>query len=132
MASKIEHREDNEQEALISWAHVANVNGVKPSDHLIAIPNARKTTLFAGGKLKKQGVKAGVSDLQLCYPMPLYHGLWIELKAPKTKTKPAGKASVEQLAWLESRKALGYATALCFGWEPAMKVIIAYLKGEQI
>jgi hypothetical protein len=126
------HREDNEQAALIEWAKVANVNGIKPFDHLFAIPNGGKRNKNEAARMKGQGVKAGVSDLFLRYPSGGHHGLFIELKAPKTRTQPAGKITAQQQQWLDSSRALGYGAVLCEGWQPAMKTIIAYLRGEPV
>lgn len=124
------HREDDEQAMLFDWARLATVAGVKIGDHLIAIPNGGKRNVREAARLKRQGVKAGVSDIQLCYPTTRFHGLWIELKAPKTKNKAAGKPTKLQTEWLESRKALGYAAELCDGWQSAMRTITAYIQGE--
>lgn len=66
---------------LIHWAKTQPIL----SDYLIHIPNGGYHHPREAKKLKKMGVKAGVSDLLLAYPNDYYHGLWIELKSPKGK-----------------------------------------------
>lgn len=53
--------------------------------------------------------------------------LWIELKAPATKTTKAGKPTPLQVEWLERMSQVGYAARLCFGWIAAKETIQEYL-----
>ena len=55
---------------------------------LIAIPNGGKRNPREAGRLKAQGVKAGVSDLLLPFSSQGAHGLWIEMKAGRNKLTP--------------------------------------------
>lgn len=52
---------------------------------LFAIPNGGSRDIREAVRLKRQGVKAGVSDMFLPIPNSMYHGLFIELKVGKTK-----------------------------------------------
>jgi hypothetical protein len=69
---------------LMSWAKTQPIL----DEYLIHIPNGGYRHPLEALKLKKMGVKAGVSDLFLAYPNPNYHGLWIELKSEKGKISP--------------------------------------------
>jgi len=81
----MKHLEDTEAEALWQWAQTQPI----PRDYLLHIPNGGKRNVREAARLKKQGVRAGVSDYLLAYPCGGYHGLWIELKAGRGKpTKP--------------------------------------------
>ena len=121
------HREDDEQKNLMQWARVARFRGILVADYLIAIPNGGKRNVKEAGRLKAQGVKAGVSDLFLALPANGFCGLWVELKAPRTATSKAGKPSQAQLDWLDRMAQVGYAAQLCYGWEAAKQTIQEYL-----
>lgn len=128
MGWRMKHREDMEQCALMQWARITRHNGGMIADWLIAIPNGGKRNASEAARMKKQGVKAGVSDLFLALPSKQFHGLWIEMKAPKTNASPAGKPTQVQLDWLDRMAAAGYAAQLCFGWQAAKDAITEYLQ----
>lgn len=116
------HIEDDEQMALIRWARLDNW---PVRDYLVAIPNGGYRNAREGGRLKAMGVKPGVSDLFLAYPVLRSHGLWIELKAPKpNKTK----TTKEQIDWIERMTKLNYEACICHGWVAAAKAICAYVE----
>ena len=50
-----------------------------------AIPNGGHRHKATAGKLKAEGVKAGVSDIFVPIPVKGYHGLYLEMKAGKNK-----------------------------------------------
>ena len=76
------------------------------------------------GRLRAEGVKAGVPDLCLPVARGQYHGLYIELKRQR-----GGRTSDHQSEWLDALSAQGYKAALCYGWEQAAGTIIEYLTG---
>src|SRR2546421_316035 len=108
MIRRVEPTEHQIQCAIVEWANkVPLLMNWTIGDFLIAIPNGGKRTQIKnkngkyfsleGLRLKKEGVKAGVSDLFLTYsfvrpseyndfPVETY-GLWIEIK------KKGGKMS---------------------------------------
>ncbi len=90
------------------------------SEYLIHIPNGGYRYPKEAIKLKKMGVKAGVSDLFLAYPNAHYHGLWIELKSEK------GKLSPEQKAWLILMETVGYAVAVSYSLENTYDILQSY------
>lgn len=77
---------------------------------------------FQGKLLKRMGVKRGVADFFLAFPLNGKAGLWIELKVGNNK------ASKEQQAFLARKAARGYEVALVYGTEAAREVIKTYLK----
>ena len=113
--------EANEQETLFGWAAMQSHKypGLRLMFH---IPNGGSRNKLEAYNLKKQGVKAGVPDICLPVPSGAYHGLYIELKYGKNKTSP------EQRAWLAALSAVGYKTAVCYGWSEAAETILKYLK----
>ena len=124
------HREDAEQKALIQWADVtpmpaglALYQGAKIGDYLFAVPNGGGRRRTEAARLVGLGVRAGVSDLFFSFPspvVPVKHGLYIEMKAPK----PYGKrASKKQLAFIERMQGAGYGAVVCYGWDAAIQAI---------
>ena len=91
-------------------------------EYLIHIPNGGYRHPLEAIKLKKMGVKPGVSDLFLAYPNRIYHGLWIELKSEK------GKVSAEQKHWLKLMAEVGYATAISYRIENPYDILQDYFE----
>ncbi len=129
------HREDDEQKALIQWADVCPMpagmslhRGAKIGDYLFAIPNGGYRRPREASRLVGLGVRAGVSDLFFAFPspdVPIKHGLFIEMKAPK----PYGRApSKKQDQFAFKMREAGYKTALCYGWDGARLAIMDYLR----
>lgn len=112
-------RETDEQQALIRWASYHPVC----SKHLIAIPNGGFRNLVEAVKLKREGVKKGVSDLFLAYPSLGYHGLWVEMKK-------VGKhvVSPEQQDWIDLMRSVRYKAEIAVGCEEAIRIIKEYLE----
>ena len=99
--------------------------------------NERKSSIQAGVRLKKKGVKSGVPDVMVLEPKKGFNGLAIELKTersngfkkngqPKATTK--GKISESQEHWLKSLKDKGWITGVCYSVDEAIKQIDFYLK----
>lgn len=78
-------------------------------DRTFAIPNGGGRSKREAGRLKAEGVRAGVSDIFCALPSAGQHGLWIEMKSL------TGCASREQAEWLSVGARLGYAGAVCRG-----------------
>lgn len=111
--------ESQEQRALFEWAAYHPIC----SKYLIHIPNGEKRDIGTAIKLKKMGVKKGVSDLFLAYPFCLWHGLWIELKRKNASRVIFGA----QNDWLHEMNNLGYVAVFAYGWEHAKNIILHYL-----
>lgn len=118
----MKHEEDDEQRALIEWAELASIGGIRVSEYLFAIPNGGKRNPKEAARMKGLGVKAGVSDLFLPVARGGYHGLWIEMKAKK------GKTSEAQADWINRMREQGYMAGVCHGWIPAKNTIKDYLE----
>jgi hypothetical protein len=111
--------EDAEQIAVMDWIRLMNLDNI-----VMHIANQRATSPMQGAKLKRMGVKSGVSDLFIVRSSGHWKGLWLELKS---KT---GKVSPKQLQFLADMKAEGYDTAICFGADNAIDYIKKYLSGS--
>lgn len=75
---------------------------------IFAIPNGGQRTKAQGGRLKAEGVRAGVPDLFLPVARRGYHGMFIELKVNKNKT------TAEQDRWGLRLESEGYCIALIY------------------
>lgn len=114
--------EHDEQVALIEWAGMQRINGRPIVDFLAAIPNGGKRNSFEAYRLKRAGVKAGVSDLILAYPVAHYHGMWIEMKA-----RDNGRLTPEQRDWIDLMQSVGYHAGCYRGFDEARVAIERYL-----
>ena len=98
---------------------------------LFAVPNGGARSKATAGKLKAEGVVAGVADLILLVPQWFttwrgqegckYAGLCIEMKTDK------GRQSPEQKQWQEMVEAHGYKYAVCHSLDEFMNTINKYL-----
>ena len=119
------HHEDAEQAAVFDWArHIPALR------YLHAIPNGGNRDPREAARLKRQGVKPGISDIFLPVPKGKYHGLYIEMK----RAKKNGRAypSQDQKDFMAYAREQGYAVALCYGADDAINVIRSYLAGLDI
>lgn len=91
------------------------------ADRTFAIPNGGGRSKGEAGRLKAEGVKAGVSDLFVAWPAGDRHGLWIEMKSM------TGYPSREQKTWINESMDLGYHAAVCRGAGAAVTVWREYV-----
>lgn len=117
--------EAQEQMTLFSWAQLQS--GKYPELNLLFhVPNGGSRNKAEAGRLRAEGVKAGVPDLCLPVPRGKCHGLFIELKRQR-----GGRIAPEQTSWLEELMKQGYSVAICKGWKSAADVILNYLEGNE-
>lgn len=92
---------------------------------IFAIPNGGKRGKGQGGKLKAEGVRAGVPDLFWPIERRGYCGMFIELKAGDNKPSPL------QTLWIDRLNAQGYYVSVIWDKvESAIKIMEWYLKGK--
>ena len=114
-------KEHTEQAAFIAWA--AYQTGTYPElARIFAIPNGGHRHKAVAGRMKAEGVRAGVPDLFLPVARGGYHGLWMELKI-----KP-NKVSEAQADWLEWLEGQGYAVSVCYGFDELVSTVEWYLE----
>lgn len=113
--------EAQHQEALFQWWSMVHRRYGLPECALIHVPNEGKRSVAAAVRLKRQGMRKGVSDILLCAHAGKWHGLWIELK------RMGGRPTDEQLDFIEAMRECDYDGAVCYGWEEARDVIMDYL-----
>ena len=122
MSVEMNHKESDEQQALFQWSKLSQSKYPELS-LLHSIPNGGKRNIREASRLKKEGAKAGVSDIFLPVASQGFHGLYIELKVK------GGKLSENQKWWITKTIEQGYLSVVCFGWVEAKEVIEGYLEG---
>ena len=114
--------EHQEQCAVVQWLEWNNID-------FFAVPNAnamssenRTKAIRIAVKQKKEGVKAGVSDLVI---LGYKRVLFVEMK------RVSGSAiQPEQIEWRDTCLGLGHEAVICKGAAQAVSVIKEWLKGE--
>ena len=121
--------EHNIQCACVRWF---NLQWPEYRGLLFAVPNGGARSKATAGKLKAEGIVAGVADLILLVPQWFttwrgqegckYAGLCIEMKTDK------GRQSPEQKQWQEMVEAHGYRYRVCRSLDEFMSVVNEYLQ----
>lgn len=120
--------EPNKQPAVpeLKWLHHIPNGGSRGNDI--------RSQQIRGAQLKAQGVRSGVSDVSLPVRRGPCCGLYIEMKKPTEKPKREGSrggVSDEQKEFGEFVQSQGYGFIICYSWEEARDVIIAYLSQDK-
>ena len=113
--------EAQEQAAVVEWWRFACKKYGVPEVSLMHIANEGTGSVARGRLQKRQGVRAGVSDLFLSVARGEFCGLWIEMK------RIGGRVRPEQLEFLEKMRELRYDGVVCHGAEAAIEKIDAYM-----
>lgn len=119
--------EDSEQMAIMTWARWQSWGDGKLADYLHHSPNGGKRHIKTAQKFKAMGTQAGFPDLFLFIPHGGYHGLFIELKRPKSQGKAQGRLSDSQKAMMAKLGDQGYRAVVCYGYDEAIQTIRDYL-----
>lgn len=89
-----------------------------------AIPNGGFRDRATAGKLKAEGVKSGVADVQCAMPSQIAHGLFVEMKR-----KTEGYLRPAQREFIDESIRLGYVAVCCRGADEAFTAWKAYVEG---
>jgi hypothetical protein len=116
--------EHQEQVALFTWAW-HNRQKYPLLRLLFAVPNGGHRNIVVAKRMRDEGQKAGVPDILLPVMRNGFGGCFIELKRKGNYPSPIQKA------WMSELTEQGYAVHLCYGWEAARDVLVAYLEGEK-
>ena len=111
--------ESEHQIAFFNWTRV--MGGRHPRlDTVFAVPNGGYRSKATGGRMKSEGLKAGVWDIFVPVQMGQHCGMWIEMKAGKNKLTPG------QIAF---RETVGdaYMWTVAYSWEEAVEATCQYL-----
>lgn len=100
--------EHEEQRNFVQW-----FRRTYPAVWIFAIPNGDARSRSAAGRLKAEGVSAGVPDLYI----PAWR-LWIEMKRIR-----GGSVSPDQKRWHDYLRGLGDEVVVAKGCEAAMEAV---------
>lgn len=109
------------------WAYAHKAAGVDIR-LLHAIPNGGHRHAAVAGKMKAEGVRAGVADYFLAVPRGDFHGLYLELKSGGPGI-PRGKLSPEQKEFARLVSVQGYDFRVAHGTDEAVLAVQTYLGG---
>jgi hypothetical protein len=87
---------------------------------IFAVPNGGYRSKATAGRMKSEGLKAGVWDIFIPVQMGQHCGMWIEMKAGKNSLTPG------QFAF---RNTVGdaYKWKVCYSWHDAVEATCDYL-----
>lgn len=117
--------EHNEQVVLFNRINALAANQPKyalAAARTYAVPNGGPSK-GANGRRKAEGVKKGVSDVFVSFPIHGRHGCYIEMKAQ------GGRVSDEQKLWIKQSIALGYVAVVCWDADEAFATWKQYVDG---
>jgi len=120
------------------WASTGNVfktsidAPIYALEWIHAIHNQGHGDQVRGGRAVAEGVRKGVADVFLPYPVmvpAMRAGLYIEMKKPTEKPKKSGKGGMKpkQIAFREYSLRVGYEHSVCYGWKEAVDALKTYL-----
>jgi len=116
MAFKLKHSvkfETDEQADFVGWFRFNF-----PDVRIFAIPNGGWRHPSSIGRLKKEGVVAGVPDLFI----PAWK-IWVEIKRVS-----GGKLSAVQSDWKQYLESVGYVVVVARGCEEAKKMVLMLIE----
>lgn len=94
---------------------------------MFAVPNGGLRNKVQASRLKAEGVRPGVPDVFLPYPVGNHHGLYIEFKKPGTEGRKAGGLSEEQIVYRDYLVSVGYSHKIAYNWLQAAELTVEYL-----
>jgi len=94
---------------------------------LHAIPNGGERNKIQAGKLKAEGVRAGVADTFLPFPHAGFSGLYLEFKKPGFETRKNGGLSEKQIRFKDFVEKVGFRYKIAYNYLQAIEITIEYL-----
>lgn len=121
--------ESAEQCAFFHWAAINSQTDPRLR-LLFAVPNGGLRKKSTAERLKREGAKSGVPDIFFPVAIEPYHGLFIEMKLEKYRTRKNGGCSDNQLKWISNLRDQNYFCQICYSWLDAAELICKYLKAD--
>ena len=121
--------EHDEQCAVVRWfklqypKHAECIISSANGSHLAGSPMQRARKM---NRMKKEGLKVGVSDLFIAVPHEGYHGMWLEMK---DAGKTFSSLSLDQVAHIDLMNDMGYMATWAAGFDDARRSIERYMEG---
>lgn len=126
--------EDGHQMAVFAWA-ASMCRHYPQLKWLHAIPNGGSRNIAEATKMVAAGLRKGVLDIFLPWPISdgflrWKHGLYIEMKTEKRRKEKNGGLTEEQIEFINYAESAGYCCKVCYNWIEARDVILNYLEGK--
>jgi hypothetical protein len=113
--SKRKDPEHDLQTSLVQWIHEVD------REILFTATNGGvRLSMNQAKRMKAAGYLRGVPDLLFFESRHGFHGLAIELKAPKGRISPIQRERIEEF------RIRGWRAEVAFGWDHAMKILREY------
>ncbi len=109
-----------QQNLIVWWRAACRGFGIQET-LLFAVGNGHRRDVVAAAILKREGLRAGVSDLILAVPRRGIPGMYLELKVP------GGVLSADQKAFISAVSTQGYDARVCYSFDDAVTTITSYL-----
>ncbi len=93
------------------------------------IVNEGRRSFSQGSKLKKIGLRKGVSDYFIGLPRGGYYGVWIEMKI---KNRKRARVSPDQIEWVSLMRCAGFYAFVSYGGDEAIQFMKDYIGGRII
>lgn len=110
------------QKQFFSELEIFQFKGEPLRQYFYAVPNGGGRSKSEAGRLKAEGVTAGIPDVCCFIPSQNFHGLYIEFKKPKS-----GRLSTEQKAVIPRMRSMGYKVVVCRCASQAINEVLTYL-----
>src|SRR5262245_2454932 len=94
-----------------------------PARLCFAIPNGGARDTITAGRLKAEGVKAGVPDCFLPVARGGWFGLFMEFKKPEREKTRNGGLSDSQVTWRQDLNEQRYCVVTTYGWYQGLGVL---------
>jgi len=111
--------ESEQQIAFFNWCRVMSGSDARLGT-IFAVPNGGYRSKATAGRMRSEGLKAGVWDIFIPIQMGQHCGMWIEMKAGKNSLTPG------QLAFRES-VGESYLWFVAYSWDEAVEATCRYL-----
>jgi len=84
--------------------------------------------------MKLEGLRPGVSDILIYYPVGALHGLWLEIKRNKKYTASERNTHtwLAQEKFHENVKSVGYEAVFCYGFDDSRRIVADYLNNSPV
>ncbi len=118
--------EHMEQVAYFEWVDLMR-NQDERYDMIYAVPNGGHRHKAVAAKMKREGVRRGVLDINGDVPVGGYHGFRIEMKLNKKS-----RLTDEQKIWIRRYRKHGFVAERCDGFDEAKAFTEAYMRGDLV
>lgn len=120
-------REDREHKEAVALMKLVDMHSGRWPElvRMFAVPNGGARSKATAGKLKAEGVRAGVPDYLLPLRRGQHVGLAIELKAKGGRLQP------EQRDWLTHLQSQGWVAVTAYGAVEAWEFLRKYVEGAK-